>query len=167
VLLPVVFWCGTEVFFKPVSPKIGLGLAPKALDATAFIKYAGIQGPFFNNRDAAGAIIYSLYPGQHPFIDDRINGFSKEFVDKHYFPSLMQDDLRNWHQLKNKYAINAIYFKLESETNEKLAFLGDRLGDGEWALVYQNKNRDAILLRRNKMNMEIIKQYEINPADKG
>ena len=79
----------------------------------------------------------------------------------------MQGDLRNWHQLKNKYSINAIYFKLEGETNEKLEFLGNRLGDGEWALVYQNNNRDAILLRRNKLNMEIIKQYEINPSNKG
>ena len=166
-LLPFVFWSATEEFFKPVSHKIGLGLAPNALDATAFIEYTGIQGLFFNNRDAAGAMIFSLYPNHYPFIDDRANGFPKDLVDRYYFPGLIMEDFKNWHELKNKYAINTIYFKLEGETNEKLEFLGNRLGDGEWALVYQNKNKDAILLRRNKINMEIIKQYEINPATRG
>lgn len=162
LLFPVVFWIESAPWLSSTPPTFGWGVHKNALDAVTFIKQTGINGPFFNNRAASGALIYSLYPEQHSFIDDRYNSQSNSFLETEYFPNINEDDLTNWHQLKNKYAINAIYFNIEEESPKKMLFLGNRLSDGEWALVYQNKDKDVLLLRQNKENQSIIQKYQRN-----
>jgi len=145
---------------SPFKEPRGLGLAETAMNAMNFLQSNQIKGPLFNNRLATGYLVDGLYERQeYPFVNDRLGAHSEDFLQTAYFPALLDESV--WHQAKLKYNFNTIVFALKNERHSYLEFLGRRLGDGEWALVYHEVDKIAILLRRNQQNQPLINQYEL------
>lgn len=163
---PVLFMYVLLPFFlshhvsSPFKEPQGLGIDETAMNAMHFLQNNQIKGPLFNNRLATGYLVNGLYDQEeYPFVNDYLGAHSTEFLQTAYFPALLDESL--WHQAKLKYDFSTIIFALKNERHSYLEFLGRRLGDGEWALVYHEVDEIAILLRRSQQNQQLINQYEL------
>lgn len=156
-VFPAVFWLATAKYVDLKPLNLGLGCDDRMKPMVSFIQQNKIQGPYYNNIAAAGVFIHYLMPEHYPFIYNNPQYFDQEFISKSYFPNIQERKL--WHPLKSKFSFNAIVFDLKSASNEELLFLGERLDDGEWKLVFEEKGKHALLLRNNDINKNIIKSY--------
>ena len=145
---------------QPVK-SIRIGIPDNEMNMISFFRSANIQGPIFNNKLASGYLIYGLHPQNHLYVNDRYGSHSNDFLESSYFPAVLEEEA--WHAIKLKYDFNTIVFALDQELTPKLKFLGKRMGDGEWALVFHEAEKIAILLKRNAINAALIEQFEIKP----
>jgi hypothetical protein len=136
------------------------GLAPGSNDAAEFFKREKIQGPIFNNIDIGSYLIFHLSPRYKVFIDNRIQPFPGDFLNKTYM-QMMSNDGR-WHQLEKEYHFNVIFFAPENSP-WGFKFFVNRLKDRSWVLVYFN-DKVVIFLKRNAQNAPLIRQNEM-PVD--
>jgi len=147
-----------ELLPKPVR---GAGLAPGVNHSMAFFKAQGIQGPIFNNYDIGGYLIFHLHPSYRFFVDNRPEAYSVDFFKKLYAP--MQEDEAVWTSADQRYGFNVIYFFRHDQTTWAQPFLIRRIRDPQWAPVFVD-GYAIILLKRNRENADIIRQYELPQA---
>lgn len=136
----------------------GLGLADDALGSVDFVKAHDLHGPIFNNYDVGGLLIYSLYPREKVFVDNRPEAYPKKFFSDVYVAMQEKDEI--WKTELEKEKFNMIFFYRLDYTPWAQAFLIRRVGDASWAPVYVDA-RTIILLRRVPENARIISKYEI------
>ena len=142
----------------PWNRDFGLGIREEALAPTEFIKNNQIRGPFFNNYDVGGFMIFGLFPKEKVFVDNRPEAYPKDFFEKVYIP--MQEDEEVWQREMEKNKFNAIFFYRLDYTPAAQTFLIARVKDPAWVPVFVD-NETIIFLYRNKENEEIIKKYEL------
>lgn len=134
------------------------GLAKTGQDSAAFFKTNELQGPIFNNYDIGSYLIFGLFPAQRVFVDNRPEAYSKEFFEATYIP--MQENEHIWRSMDEKFKFNCIYFYRHDVTARAQAFMVRRIRDPAWAPVFVD-DFTLIFLKRNVLNSELIKKYEI------
>jgi tetratricopeptide (TPR) repeat protein len=162
ILFPFLLFWGAK--WKTSSDGFGLGLTPRANDAAAFFKAQNLKGPIFNDMAIGNYLIYSLYPQEKVFFDNRhADSYSPEFL-KEYKTMLTEEEA--WQKALEKYNFNTIFFYHYDEVFNARQFLSRRMHDSSWVLVYVDNN-NAILLRNNTKNKEIINQFQITGENVG
>jgi hypothetical protein len=136
----------------------GIGLENGELAPIEFIKTNHIKGPFMNNYDVGGFMIFGLFPTWKVFVDNRPEAYPKEFFQNTYIP--MQENETKWAEEMSKNKFNAIFFYRLDYTPWAQNFLIHRVKDPLWAPVFVD-NKTILFLQRNEENKEIIKKYEI------
>lgn len=144
--------------YKYKSGTFGLGLMPNVQNAAQFFISQNVKGPIFNNYDIGGYLIYSLYPKEKVFTDNRPEAYSVEHFQKIYIP--MQQDEAKWVDMEAKYNFNAIFFSHRDLTPWGQAFLLSRVKDPQWAVVYADAY-NIIFVKKNSQNLELIRKYLI------
>lgn len=149
--------------FFPVTAGLGVGLAPGYDQTIAAIKFfsPAIKGPIFNNFDGGSFLIYTLYPHQKVFIDNRAEAYPAEFIQHQYIDA--QENQKVWQELDSKYKFGAIIFYRHDATNWGQEFLVTRLQDNHWVPIYVD---DYLLLYISDIpeHQELIEQYRL-PAE--
>jgi hypothetical protein len=140
------------------NPSRGVGLLPHSLDAAQFLKTHNIQGPIFNNYDIGGYLIFSLYPEQRVFVDNRPESYPKTFFQDVYIPAQEQNSV--WLKQLEHYKFNTIVYYYRDATPWAQTFLISRLHDSDWTPVFVDSTI-LIFLRRTPENMVIIDKYQI------
>ena len=143
IILPLFFFSAVS---NPFRAEMGLGVHADAMKSVEFFKQNGLKGPIFNNYGNASYLIWGLYPQEQVYTLNKWETYPNNFWETEYFPALLETD--RWEQTANLYDVNVIFFKLQDEPLEHLRWLGNRLGDGNWAMVYHELDKEAILLRR-------------------
>lgn len=137
---------------------IGFGLSDGVEKSAQFFLSEEIKGPIFNNYDIGGYLIYYLYPKDRVFVDNRPETYPVSFFQDEYIP--MQENEAKWSQALEKYQFNAIFFYRQDITPWAQNFLINRIKDDQWASVFVD-NFSIIFLRKNDVNEEVIKKYEL------
>jgi hypothetical protein len=142
----------------PWNRDFGLGLSQDSMNSAEFISQTGAKGPIFNNYDIGGMIIFTLFPKEKVFVDNRPETYPAEFFDKIYVP--MQEDNTVWNAELQKENFNMIYFYRLDYTPWAQSFLLRRIVDPLWAPVFVD-SETIIFLRRNEQNKKIIDRFEL------
>lgn len=144
---------------KYLNKNFGLGMNSASLDSIKFYRDNNLSGPIFNNYDLGSALIFWLYPLERVFVDNRPEAYSVDFFSQIYKP--MQEDQAKWQELSDQYSINIIYFSHTDGTPWAGSFLGARLHDENWPLVYFD-DYTVIMVRNNENNKALIEKYKID-----
>lgn len=143
---------------KLTGGEIGIGVDQTIFNAANFFKEHKIQGPIMNNYDVGGYLIYSIFPEQKLFVDNRPEAYPAEFFTDEYIP--MQENEELWKEKLKQYDFNVIFFYLHDLTPWGQNFLINRSKDDDWSAVYVDKQA-IIFLKKNQQNRSLIEQYEI------
>lgn len=146
--------------YFPYWRSFGYGLQSGNSAAAEFLRANGISGPYFNNYDIGGYLIFHLFPKEKVFVDNRPEAYSTDFFRKTYVP--MQEDDGVWKQELQRHNFNAIVFSHRDATPWGQKFLVARLADPEWAPVYVDE-RVLVLLRRAEGNTPLIEKFLLPP----
>lgn len=142
----------------PWNPGYGIGLLPGVLDSSNFVKTHNIRGPIFNNYDIGSYLVFTLFPTERPFVDNRPEAYPASFFNDVYIPAQQSNDV--WHRVENEYHFNVIYFYHLDMTPWAQEFMIARITDPEWAPVYADAYT-IIFLKRTAENQPVIAEYEI------
>lgn len=148
---------GSGLFF-PFKGLFGVGLSPGYEQSIAFISNFPITGRIFNNFDSGSFLIYSLYPNQQVFIDNRAEAYPASFIQDTYLQA--QQDETVWYQLEQQYHFATIIFYRHEQTNWGQEFLVKRIQDPSWIPVYVD-NYLIMFLKDTPANEELIEQYRL------
>ncbi len=154
----IIFICIQNHRFNPFRGNIGFGTI-KQLDASIdFFKKNNLKGPIFNNYDIGGFLIYSLFPQEKVFVDNRPEAYTSEFLKDKYV--LMQESENTWEEMVVKYNLNIIFFYRHDMTPWAQPFLIRRLQDSKWIPVFVDYV-SIILVKSNDLNKKIIEKFKI------
>ncbi len=126
--------------------EFGIGLEPGNQKAAEFFRRENIKGPIFNNYDIGGYLIWSLFPEERVFTDNRPEAYSPEFFEETYIPA--QENEEKWRELDATYEFKAIFFSHRDLTPWGQHFIARRVADPQWETVYTDA-WTIILTRRN------------------
>lgn len=146
---------------NPFGPLFGLGITVGSEDAGLFFKENNLPGPIFNNYDIGGSLIYSLYPTQPVFVDNRPEAYPGSFFTNEYIDA--QENEEVWAKLEQKYQFNTIFFFRHDATDWAMPFIIKRMKDSSWAPVYVD-DYSLILLKRTDSNQQLIEKLELPPS---
>lgn len=138
--------------------QMGLGVRANEQKPAEFIRIAEVDGPWYNNFDIGGYLIYHFYPEERVFIDNRPEAYSQSFFGEEYIK--MHQDEVVWQQMVERYGFNALIATYRDNTTWMKPFLIRRNSDPDWVLVYQDENV-VIFVRNTSANQSIIDQYQI------
>ena len=150
--------------YFPYWNEFGWGLQSGNDVPMAFIKEHKIHGPYFNNYDIGGYLIFHLFPDEKVFVDNRPEAYPAQFFQEVYIP--MQEDDTIWRQKLEEYKFNAIIFSHRDATPWGQQFLVARVRDAEWAPIFVDA-RVLILVRRTEENGPLIEQFLLPPETFG
>lgn len=162
VLASLFIFVNILYFYYPKLPwgsRLGLGLVEGNRRSVEFFNTQKLKGPVFNNYDLGGYLIYNFYPEWRVFTDNRPEAYSVDHFKKVYIPA--QEDDEVWQRLDDEYDFNVIYFAHRDHTPWGQRFLIEKVKDDDWVVVYYDRFV-IILLKRNKLNREIIEKFEIS-----
>ncbi|MBI5729170.1 MAG: hypothetical protein HY983_02945 [Candidatus Magasanikbacteria bacterium] len=140
------------------TKEYGIGILPNSLKAEKFFTDHNLQGPIFNDFDIGGYLIYTLFPRERPFVDNRPEAYPASAFQEIFLPMQVSPDM--WQKQEEKFHFNAIIFSLDDRAPWTLPFIVARLNDSTWAPVFADKSV-IIFLKRNKLNEPVIKKFEI------
>jgi len=146
---------------KIIGPyaEFGIGLSARSEDAGRFFKENGLKGPIFNDTDIGSYLIYSLYPEEKVFVDNRFgDAYPMTFFKNVYKP--MTFDEESWKRLSEVYGINTIIFYQYDGGSGARDFLFRRIYDPAWAWVYADDGV-VILVKNTPENKTIIDKFQI------
>jgi hypothetical protein len=167
LLLPLFSLCGFAIlwiastsglFFPPVT-RWGVGILPENLKASEFFITNKLQGPVFNNYDIGGYLIFTIFPHERVYTDNRPEAYPPDFFTTF---KQVQADPSLWEKLVEQEQFSTIYFHRHDLTDHGQQFLIERIKDPEWAPVFVDASV-LILVRRTVENEKIITHYELPP----
>jgi len=129
------------------------------MDPFSTTTISGVIGPILNNYDIGSYLIFYLPEEEKVFVDNRPEAYSVSFFKDIYIP--MQSDETVWHQIRERYQFNVIYFNRHDRTPWAQPFLIRRIKDPDWAPVYADAYT-LILVRRTSENQSIIERHELS-----
>ncbi|TSC84440.1 MAG: hypothetical protein G01um101417_246 [Parcubacteria group bacterium Gr01-1014_17] len=129
----------------PYWRTFGIGLESGNSAAENFLRENKIQGPYFNNYDIGGYLIFHLFPREKVFVDNRPEAYPAAFFQNEYIP--MQENEEKWKEALARYNFNAIVFSQRDATPWGQKFLIARVQDPQWAPVFAD-GRIIIFTRR-------------------
>jgi tetratricopeptide (TPR) repeat protein len=142
--------------------KPGLGVTAQSESASKFFKANNLHGPIFNDFDIGGYLIYSFYPGEKVFTDNRPEAYPFDFFQNHYARIL--SDESTWQKALQQYQFNVIFFAENDINPHSMKFIENRAADPAWVLVFADKYA-IIFLRNNPENQNVIAKYFITPEN--
>jgi hypothetical protein len=148
-----------EAYFYRFGAAVHRGVFP--VEATNFVKQAGLSGKMFNTYGIGGYLIWGLWPDWKVFIDGREDVYLRAGVLEDYLTGFA--DRQRWQALVTKYGIDFALVRYP----ESAAPAPDRsmetvgFGRQEWALIYFD-DVVVIYVRRNGKNDGVIQRYEIH-----
>ena len=157
LLLSLLF--GLPKYF-PYWRSFGFGLETGNSAPVEFIREHHIVGPYFNNYDIGGYLIFHLFPDEKVFVDNRPEAYPVAFFQDVYIP--MQEEDAVWEEKLEEYRFNAIVFSYRDATPWGQHFLIQRLQDPEWAPVFVNE-RVLIFVRRIEAHKALIEKFLLPP----
>jgi len=146
--------------YNPFIRGIGFGLENEAGGSAKFYLDNNLKGPIFNNYDIGSYLIYSLFPKERVFIDNRPEAYSPRFIQDVYVRSQEEEDV--WNRVQKEYEFNVIYFYRRDITPWAQPFLIERVKDSNWIPVYVD-NYTIILVKNSDINKEVIEKYKLPP----
>ena len=157
VLVPLSLSGLYHINYDHDSFKLGLNESEKKL--FKFSSKTKLSGSIFNNIEAEQQAELFFKKG-HPFFKN----FEKTRKEKRQqlFNKLIKNP-NKWANYVNENNVAFIYFTLENQPQEALLFLGMQLSSGNWAIIYEEKNKEILLARRVPENNNVIQQFEIIP----
>lgn len=155
IVLAILFGTG---LFMPFKAGFGVGLYPGYDQSIAFVKQLPIKGAIFNNFDSGSFLIYSLYPDQKVFIDNRAEAYPDKFLKDSYIAAQENEDV--WTSLEKQYNFQAIIFYRHERTNWGQEFMVKRLQDSSWVPMYVDSFL-IIFLKDTEENKALIEQYRL------
>lgn len=153
----IVFMFSTRNL-NPFKQSFGLGIYPDAELAGTFFKNNQLPGPVFNNYDTGGYLIYTLYPNQKIFVDNRPEAYPGTFMTEKYIAAQKDESL--WQELENEYGFNTIFFYRHDATDWAMPFLIRRIEDDSWIPVYVDAY-SLVLIKNRAENQEKIDQLQL------
>ncbi|MBI1813115.1 hypothetical protein HY285_01945 [Candidatus Peregrinibacteria bacterium] len=144
--------------WKAEAQSTGIGLKPGNLAAADFMHRIDLRGPIFNNYDIGAYLIYTLYPDERVFVDNRPEAYPASFFTDELVPMQEKEDI--WKTVDAREGFNAIIFYRRDLTEWGQGFMIRRVQDPQWAPVFVDDDI-LIFLRRNKRNAAIVGQYEL------
>lgn len=138
------------------ASKRGIGLLSGNKTAAEFIQSENIKGPFFNNYDIGGYLIWSLPAKEKVFVDNRPEAYPDSFFSEIYKP--MQENPAIFEKVDQEYNFNAIVFSQNDITPWGTNFLKVIKENPNWAQVFED-NYAVVYLKRNNKNEPIIQKY--------
>jgi hypothetical protein len=156
ILVMVGLW-GNFEYLNERWEKKGIGLMSGATKAAEFFQKEGLKGPLFNNYDLGGYLIFSLFPEEKVFVDNRPEAYPDSFFSEVYKP--MQEKADVFKKADQQYNFNAVFFYRNDITPWGMNFLKIIREDPEWALVYED-NYALIYLKKNEENRDLINKYK-------
>jgi len=156
----VSFIVGTCLLLFLVLPqaydRFGFGLARENEGSDRFFILNKLRGPVFNNFDIGSYLVYSLYPNEKVFVDNRPEAYPSEFFRNEYIP--MQEDREAWRKADGKYKFQAIFITARDLTPWGNSFRQRLISDPEWAPVYLDRFA-VIFVRNTAENRDVIRRY--------
>ena len=147
-----------DAYFYRFGAAVHTGVFP--VEATNFVKQAGLSGKMFNTYGIGGYLIWELWPDWKVFIDGREDVYLRAGVLEDYLAGFT--DRERWQALVGKYGIDFALVRYPESTAptpdrslETLAFERQ-----EWALVYFD-DIVVVYVRRNGKNDRVVQRYEI------
>lgn len=128
----------------PYWRTFGIGLERGNSAAADFLREQNIAGPYFNNYDIGGYLIFHLFPRERVFVDNRPEAYPAAFFQDEYIP--MQENEQKWDKALSRYSFNAIIFSHRDATPWGQSFLRARLADPLWKQAFVDE-RIIILTR--------------------
>jgi hypothetical protein len=122
------------VNFSKIDHARGFGLVSGNLDSAQFFLQHNLTGPILNNYDIGSYLIFTLYPREKVFTDNRPEAYPIGFFQNEYIPALQDPEV--WQQELKKYNFNTIFFSATDITNWGQDFLTARLKDPNWTVVH-------------------------------
>lgn len=147
-------------FIKYLLSNAGLGVGDETYKLQTFLR-DNIKGPIFNNYDSGGFLIYTYYPKEKVFVDNRPESYPESFFNQVYIP--MQENNNDWQKELSKWNFNSIIFTWHDLTPWAQEFMINRLNDPMWVPVYVN-SKVLVFIKNTEDNLEVIKKYEL-PKD--
>ncbi|MDA1079752.1 MAG: hypothetical protein O2840_03660 [bacterium] len=144
--------------FTPELRTLGFRPPEGVLGAARFFESLETTGNIFNNYDIGGFLIYSLYPENKVFIDNRPEAYSSDFITNEYIAA--QEDEAVWERVVEKYNLGVIYFYHHDATDWAGPFIIRRVQDPNWVPVYADAGV-VILVKNTPEHREIIEQYAV------
>lgn len=125
----------TEPFFgKDKNSNLTFGLVSEQQQTLDFLKKIPQEAKIFNNYDIGGALIFSLFPQNTVFVDNRPEAYSSSFFQDLYIP--MQNSETTWEKAEETFDFTYIIFGHRDITPWAQSFLKNRLRDPQWKTVY-------------------------------
>jgi hypothetical protein len=114
----------------------GIGLLPGNVGAAEFIQKENIKGPFFNNYDIGGYLIWNLPAGEKVFVDNRPEAYPDSFFSEVYKP--MQENPDIFKKIDQQYNFNTVVFSRNDITPWGMNFLKVIKEDPDWTKVFED-----------------------------
>lgn len=118
----------------PYWRSFGVGLENGNSDAANFLREQNIAGPYFNNYDIGGYLIFNLFPREKVFVDNRPEAYPTAFFQQEYIP--MQENQEKWDEALARYGFKTIVFSHRDATPWGQAFLRERVEDPLWKQTF-------------------------------
>jgi hypothetical protein len=121
-------------FFQNRKPGFNFGLIDNQQETIGFLKNLPAESKIFNNYDVGSALVYSLYPEEKVFVDNRPEAYSSSFFQDLYIPSQNSEQL--WEKAADKFQFTHIVFGHRDITPWAQTFIKNRLRDNSWKMIY-------------------------------
>jgi hypothetical protein len=147
-----------DAYFYRFGADVHRGVFP--VEATNFVKQAGLSGRMFNTYGIGGYLIWGLWPEWKVFIDGREDVYLRAGVLEDYLTGFA--DRQRWQALVTKYGIDFALVRYPESAAPTLDRSLETVAfeRGSWALVYFD-DVVAIYVRRNGKNDGAVQRYEI------
>ncbi len=120
---------------------------------------SNIKGPIFNNYDIGGYLIYTFFPKQKLFVDNRPEAYPVSFFKNEYTrihePAVFA-------KLDETYGFNSVIFQYRDVTGWAQGFLRNITQDKKWVPVYVD-SRVVVFVKDNDRNKKVIDQNRLPP----
>ncbi len=146
----------TGLFF-PSLRYFGTGTLPGTTASAQFFAAQHLSGPVFNNYDIGGYLIFTLFPQERVFTDNRPEAYPPGFFTAF---KQAQADPALWEKLLAERQFSSIYFHRNDMTDHGQEFLIARIQDPKWAPVFVDA-QSLILVKRSPENAAVISQHEL------
>ncbi len=152
ILLPLLLI--GKIPFLPDSTMFGLGISNYHLPvkATRFIKAHPPDGNGFNKYYWGGYLAWNLYPEKSIFVDGRIPAYPRDFISR---VRRMVKEPAVLVEIDREYDFS--YLIIDNKTF-KYDFL-DYYTDTTWALVFWDRNKNQIYVKRNTVDDDYIEKF--------
>ncbi len=145
-------------FFKKSNKAFELGLINGQQKTIEFLQKLPEGSRIFNNYDVGSALVFSLYPKQKVFVDNRPEAYSSSFFQNLYIPAQSSETI--WEKAVLTYQFDFIVFGHRDITPWAQIFIKNRLRDSNWKMIYID-DFIFIFAKDTPDNKALIDQYSV------
>ncbi|MCC6711110.1 MAG: hypothetical protein IT416_02035 [Candidatus Pacebacteria bacterium] len=156
----VLLWLSlaSNPYFQKKAQGFQFGLLKQQPETLSFLAKIPPKARIFNNYDVGSALVFSLYPENKVFVDNRPEAYSSSFFQDLYIPA--QSSELTWKKADEKYDFNFIIFGHRDITPWAQIFIKNRLRDNLWKIIYID-DFIFIFAKDTPENKPLIDQYAI------